>query len=981
MQAFSNLRVLRLSRLCVDDLKDLSQLHELEVIFLREMRRLGYLFLPPLQKLRHLEIAACPELQFLNCNTAGSSRRAINQDALTLVSVSDCSSLLELHVAGVPRLQALSVTGCLLLERIAGIDSASALETCTLNGCDAITRLDVSNSSRLSSLDLRSCTGLLELVGLGGLQKLQELRLPGCSGMRGIAALEGLGHLRQVDLWGCSSLEELQVHGCSSLTVLAGLEGLLGLRHLSLTSCSWLRDLKQLSGLASLTCLRVVQSQRQEMGLEDVLAFVGTMHYHALETLELEIPTTPASFNSRKPFQGRPVFDTRALRKVRLDISARASIDTSARRQGSRGRCEPQDSGGNLGHPLFGEPPPAEWGRRGGSRARNEQPDFDDHLGHLDILGEPALAECVLSLPSNMQSLSLSGCQSLTTLQWPPSVSRLNLCNMAGAWMSLQGLSTATTLVQLTLAGCDDILTLDGLSCLMWLTKLAVGGCNKLTSISTDRLPARPLRIQNAVIWDCPSLVDLDYLLHAAQLTQLKIGAQQPHDAMWLTPAKGPAAAIVRLDLRSNQASSLGWPGMGGLINLHLEGLPQLTTLEGLQAMPWLTQLVVSHCPELAGSLKGLAGLRSLQLMHIDCCVRLSDLEGHSELTQLAELTVKLCPGLRALAGLRSLRALQLAECPGLSVLGSLQGAQHLTRLSISMCNALQGVGGLAALTELRRLSIVGCHSCADVGALGGLIQLQELTIRDGAGLGRLEGWSQLSSLQRVEVEGCVNLAEPKNLSGVTRVSSLTMEGCGHQLVKLVGLGKMVGLQKMRIKDCVAIDALEHLGGLPKLAVLEVVQCPALEALSLGGMAALSSLQVKCCGRLSKLVGLENVQSLRPLNVEACHNEMSAVELVRLPKLAVLEVVQCPALEALDLSGMAALSSLQVKCCGRLSKLVGLENVQSLRLLNVEACHNEISAVELVRLTWVNHLSVDRVQLRGDWQRSYSLLANCGVGG
>ena len=234
---------------------------------------------------------------------------------LTGLSIRDERSLRDLSLlASFPELTRLDLTRCSALESLRGIAGLSRLDSLTLTLCRDLADLDgIEHCTNLRRLDLRGCRALRSLSPLQTLTTLTDLNLNACSGLVSVDGLERSTALTSLDLRYCSSLRSLRglsgltnitslsLEHCRSLPSLDGLSGCPSLTTLDLRQCSSLRTLDGLAGLTRLSSLNL----RGCRELQSIDALAGCLNL------------------SRVPMRGTPRalrFRTQRLMTLRPDL-------------------------------------------------------------------------------------------------------------------------------------------------------------------------------------------------------------------------------------------------------------------------------------------------------------------------------------------------------------------------------------------------------------------------------------------------------------------------------------------------------------------------------------------------------------------------------------------------------------------------------------------------------------------------------------
>ena len=224
--------------------------------------------------------------------------------------------------------------------------------------------------------------------------------------------------------------------------------------------------------------------------------------------------------------------------------------------------------------------------------------------------------DCLVGL-TNLTTLNLSRCRSLT---------------------SLKGISSLTNLTSLDLNGCESLTSIDGISGLSNLTILGLGFCDSLTNLSAisglTNLTSLNLKGYRA-------LSNLEGISRLTNLTSLILGY---------------CSSLTSLE---------GISGLTNLSCLSLNSCAYLKSLEGISSLSNLEELDLGMCSSLT-SLEGISGLTNLTSLNLGMCSSLTSLDGISSLTNLTFLFLSECKPIifiKKLNFLTILEKLYLTNC------------------------------------------------------------------------------------------------------------------------------------------------------------------------------------------------------------------------------------------------------------------------------------------------------------------------------
>lgn len=184
-------------------------------------------------------------------------------------------------------------------------------------------------------------------------------------------------------------------------------------------------------------------------------------------------------------------------------------------------------------------------------------------------------------------------------------------------------------------------------------------------------------------------------------------------------------------------------------------GLPRLSNLDFLDALPDLSAVWLSRCGDIEdfSSLRRYTNLRELGLQGSR---HLTTLEGLPELRQLRNLGLN---GSRLTCGLADVAT----------------AAPHLNILFLHNCKWVRDLTPLAEL-PLAQLELRGCNAVADLSPLSGLTDLSYLDLA-GTQVRDVTPLSELTSLVRLNLDVCSRIIDLAPLVALTNLRILTIRG------------------------------------------------------------------------------------------------------------------------------------------------------------------------------------------------------------
>lgn len=372
-----------------------------------------------------------------------------------------------------------------------------------------------------------------------------------------------------------------------------------------------------------------------------------------------------------------------------------------------------------------------------------------------------------------------------------------------------------------------------------------------------------------------------------------------------------PAESVLRKLTHFDWAGTA--PGLQGVKRLDLRGGLALENLDGLSALPHLTELILSDCPALKRP-SALCKLKSVTKL------TLWDMKG----TNL---------DLSALKGMPSLRHLSLKNCQ-LWALGPPDVIANLTHLHVSLdWESRESSLVFAALSN--------CHQLLEFETDSYNIPLEYL-----AGNTRLRKLSLPSSFWMTSISG---------LSRFPQLHSLDLNL--HRVTDLLPLNELTELDDLKLKrmSCTNSRVFSKLYHLRKLVLTEPFELR--EISSLSRMADLRELNIWKGHRIADLSPLQNLQHLQTLKLTDFPSVKSLAGLDKLNSLEKLALEEFPrAGQSRFLSSLSAnLNEVRV---GQLNDLEWITAHPNLKNLWVYSSPNLTSLTPLLKARQLEEINL-----------------------
>eukprot|EP00796_Vickermania_ingenoplastis_P001374 gene1374-800_t len=591
------------------------------------------------------------------------------------------------------------------------IDSASGLQTGACLAALAKLRSLVLTSVHITALSFLDCLPLLEVVCLTDCRALQT---------EAYEPLSRLRHLRYLQLCDCTikevkgflhpgaacvrSLEEVELTLCSSLHDITGMGLVKHLRRVMISEAS-LGD--------------VAEELQKCVELEEVdISYVDTLEDF---TFLRQLPLLKSLSISRTAMSELAVFDPCHTRP------ASEAVTTTPPPYPATGLADL-----HISHCFMLDRFP--------SLATVANTLRTIHLLQCSVEHIEGLEECTL-----LSELYIGQCPDLEKIQWEVH----------------QKSTFFPHLTRITVHHCERLKSLN------WLQSL----CKWKTEEGSSRRTTPPA-LQDLKIANCKSIQQGEWLagLRAAvgwnpTLTRLELsetslpGCTAPLST-WMTnkspvrvaaePCKDPHSHPDS-DPDSCQETPYTWR----LTEIHLSGLSTLTSLDGVEGVPYLSTLCIANCTELV-NIRAVGKCRHLLHFDISRCRSLASFDGVWEAPESG--TSRWYP---------PLKLLKVSSLPLLSSFGSsLRHCRDLCCLSLSSCSKLQDIlpstsGNDDEFLQLREVKVLDA-GITHMRWLRGCPNVEDIEVSFGPLLTSVEGVERLRCLRRLAITQCsIQTLEP----------------------------------------------------------------------------------------------------------------------------------------------------------------------------------------------------------------------------
>ncbi|CAI0468882.1 unnamed protein product [Linum tenue] len=306
----------------------------------------------------------------------------------------------------------------------------------------------------------------------------------------------------------------------------------------------------------------------------------------------------------------------------------------------------------------------------------------------------------------------------------------------------------------------------------------------------------------------------------------------------------------------------------------------------------------------------------------------------------------------------QKLAVINLRDCQELTRAPDLSQCVSLESINIEGCSAMKGALHIGNFKNLKTLKLVGTQITELTGDIRMLQKLEEIDARHtdlrGMKVGRLP-----TSLKRLSIS---SRGEIPNLLELKELESLSFSRCYHLQIpedigELVNLKELIvwrspldalfplkalpsSLTTLAVVDCGKLWRLPSLANLNKLTALNLKQLGAWEIRGLGELRALKTMEITDAS-ITKLGDLSGLKNLVELHMKKCTKLTRVTGIDRLETLRALKMSGCRSIKQLgDLSGLENLHTLDISGCIELTEVKGIERLPSLEYLWMSDCRS-----------------------------------------
>ncbi|CAN1227699.1 Disease resistance protein L6 [Linum grandiflorum] len=407
--------------------------------------------------------------------------------------------------------------------------------------------------------------------------------------------------------------------------------------------------------------------------------------------------------------------------------------------------------------------------------------------------------------------------------------------------------------------------------------------------------------------------------------------------------------------------------------------MTKITKLTGkIRMLKNLEEIDAVHLRELPSGINRLSSLKILTLTLKEVAILPTSLKklslsssqvpNLSELTDLEELSFDRCDQLQLPADIWKLSKLKTLKIWDSSCSNSLLADESSTdsslpsslnsllkllkSLSLSDCTSMKELPDLSGLKNLKYLNIDGCTQLVDIKGLEELVALEMLDI-DSMELESLPNLANLNNLTLLVLRE-TSVREIHGLEKLMKLETLEISEAPN-LINLGGLEHLKLLKRLVLVRCYVLEKLPDLSNLAKLQRLEVSDHTQeiAEIMGLDGLKHVLEIDLSRCRRLTEVVGIEKLESLKILLMVDCES------ITKLPDLSCLKHLW----RFIDLSCFRNLREVSIHFCNRLTEVKGLESLEFLESLSIEHCTSLRKSVNVSGLRSLKKLTLIKCTL------------------
>nr|BAN04700.1 putative disease resistance protein [Brassica rapa subsp. pekinensis]BAN04701.1 putative disease resistance protein [Brassica rapa subsp. pekinensis]BAW35451.1 clubroot resistance protein [Brassica rapa subsp. pekinensis] len=363
-----------------------------------------------------------------------------------------------------------------------------------------------------------------------------------------------------------------------------------------------------------------------------------------------------------------------------------------------------------------------------------------------------------LSTATNLQTLELSGCSSLTELPFSIgnaiNLRRLNLSHCSSLMELPSSMENATDLEELNLTGCLHLAKLP--SSIGNLKKLYLKDCSSLVEFPSSMENVTTL--EELLLTGCSHLANLPpsignlktlYLENCSSLVELPSSVRNSINLKNFS--FNGCSNLVELPFYLGNATDLQ--------RLYLRGCSSLQELpSSIGNITRLEELILEECSSLVELPSSIGNITSLEYLNLDAC---------SSLVKLPS----------SIGDIINLKNLYLNGCSSLVELpSSIGNINYLKKLSLNGCSSLVELpSSIGNMTSLEELNLNGCSSLVELpSSIGNMNNLWMLYLERCSNLTALPININMKSLRVLALTDCSSLKSFPEISTNIRVLKLT---------------------------------------------------------------------------------------------------------------------------------------------------------------------------------------------------------------
>ncbi len=328
---------------------------------------------------------------------------------------------------------------------------------------------------------------------------------------------------------------------------------------------------------------------------------------------------------------------------------------------------------------------------------------------------------------------------------------------------------------------------------------------------------------------------------------------------------------VKNLDVISNP-DLLTLDGLDGLTTVEqdvtIQSNGSLTRIDGLSALTTVEDLLVSRNNVLE-NITGLEGLSSVVELRLDTLPLVASIEPIKDIEIQTKLTVQSLPSLTSLPAFSKLSnftgSVSILGNNELTSLVGLEGITELNYLDLGANNKLTNLLGINNLSAVQLISVYDNAGLVDLQGLEKVTSLVDLVIMGNSDLENLEGLNGLETVTGdVTIEDNSSLVAIDDLSNLSQFSGKLTVKDNPVLSSLSGLENLSSnLSSLSIENNDGLIGLEGLNNVPSASNLVIKNNDGLETLQgLNGLSVAADFSIDSNMGLVSLLGLDSLANI-----------------------------------------------------------------------------------------------------------------------